>query len=983
MALKILDFTTKNGLVLCNNTIDVQNNAELLYLYEAKKLGASAVFFRRFYKENSPKPDHSEPSVCIFDKDESFFNSLEHIKLHAKLWSSGKNEVYIILSKTRIDIINARKPAEVVDDKKLSVKNLALVSTALESFNSQKFSAYLFGSGTFWEQAEFENKLDEKNSPYIHLLDYLMTVRKDFLDSNKIKLAPETTDKLLVVCILIKFLEEIKDDRGKHTLKIIYKIHKIESFAEALEKGLWLSILNDLAIEFNGEIFNRFSETEKESIQKTDLKMLSAFLRANVELETGQYFIWEQYSFKYLPAEVISAIYENFIQAESKRQNGEIEKGVVYTPIHLVNFLVDEVMPLNKPELFANQTFKILDPACGSGVFLVAAYKRLLQWWAINNSSEGNICYPQSKDAQKILEDNIYGIDVKETATLVSIFGLTTALLDKLTPPEIWNDFKFNDLSKKNIYNKNFFQWAKEAKQKELKFDLVIGNPPFNFETGKKKEDVLNHDVLKILNFKHKNIPKNNFALHFFEGSMALANKVCLIIPSNVLLYNKKSQEYRNEIFTDFTVDKIFDFTHLRRDLFHKTADTPVIALVVENKPSERKNIEHIVVKRMISTEKKIRFEIDYYDYHSVPWDWAIDEKKQFVWKTNLLGGGRLFHLVYRLNLLKNLGNFIDKKKTENNDWIINIGYITGNKKKKIKAPHIYSKERIITESFNEEGTFKTTIEKAEGFAEPRKPNLFQAPLLILKCSIGNHNIPCTLLDYDMRFKDRFVGIHAPKSHHQDLKNIYKKIKKTHNYLYLFLLWVNSAEALINKENTMSKEDIIALPFPEDEDYLTLSESETILQYDVLNYYIHLGKSIGNQGAGKIFHCKVLKDQMQEFGKTFCNSLNLIYSKNGKSWQLGKIYQTTMFSICQLGFGKNNGLKQDYFKDYDKEIKSLIEDKLSNSGAIYTRVIRIYKHINGYDCLFLIKPHAQRYWLNSIALRDADETFIEFKNAGF
>lgn len=65
-----------------------------------------------------------------------------------------------------------------------------------------------------------------------------------------------------------------------------------------------------------------------------------------------------------MPAEVISAIYENFIQAEAER-NDVVRKDVVYTPLHLVNLMIDEAMPLEQPELFDNETFKVLDPSCG------------------------------------------------------------------------------------------------------------------------------------------------------------------------------------------------------------------------------------------------------------------------------------------------------------------------------------------------------------------------------------------------------------------------------------------------------------------------------------------------------------------------------------------------------------------------------------------------------------------------------------------
>ena len=65
---------------------------------------------------------------------------------------------------------------------------------------------------------------------------------------------------------------------------------------------------------------------------------------------------------------------------------------------------------------------------------------------------------------------------------------------------------------------------------------MVIGNPPFNIEEGKKKEDILHPDLLEKINLRHKDIPNNNFALHFFETAMTLTKKICMIIPSNVLL---------------------------------------------------------------------------------------------------------------------------------------------------------------------------------------------------------------------------------------------------------------------------------------------------------------------------------------------------------------------------------------------------------------------------------------------------------------
>lgn len=987
MAAQILDFTEENGLVLCDQIDRAKNNFERLYISEVKELKATAVLFRRYYEgETNLTPSKSEPTVCVFAEKDIPCHSVEHHSVHAALWSESKVDVYIIYGKTRIDIYNARRPAEKTGEG-LSLERLALASEAIDQINKSRFSARLFGTGTFWEQREFSNELSINSSPYIHLLNYLMEVRKAFLRSDNIKLSPSTIDKLLVVCIFVKFLEEIQDHDGKHTLKEIYFKYQVDDFVEAINNQKFFDIIDDLSSEFNGKIFDQFDDEEKENIKNANLHLLSQFLSAKIDLNTQQFFLWEQYNFKQLPAEVISAIYENFIQVESQRK-GQSEKGVVYTPIHLVNFLVDEVMPLDQPELFKEGYFRILDPACGSGVFLVAAFKRLLQWWAILNSSSDKIVYPDSKTAQKILEDNIFGIDVQKTAVLVSIFGLTSALLDRLTPKEIWGKLKFKDLSERNIQrplsSSGFFQWAAQAKQNNEIFDLIIGNPPFNPIAGISKKEVLNTKFLSVIDFKHKIIPRNNFALHFFESSMVLAKKVCMIIPSNALLYDK-SYQYRRQLFTDYTISHIHDFTHLRRDLFHKAADTPVVAIIAENKLSEHQPIRHTVVKRMVASEKIIRFEIDHYDQHLVKWDWAIDPNKQFVWKTNLLGGGRLFHLIYRLSLHENLESFLSHKK-KSQDWRYSIGYIVKhNNKKKIPCDFITGNEIIEPGTFTEFGEFNKTIEYAESFVEIREKKLFQGPHIIFKLVVEKLSIPMAFVDEYLCFNSSFVGISVPEQDREELFEIYTRLFKDKKLskLYRAFILATSSKSAVYHETSMVKDDIDNLPYPQNSSYLQPSKSEIILIDEVLSFYRHLGKAITKNSSGAALHTEVNNNQLREFGEVLCEELNEIYSKNGNSWQQGDVYKTSSFTVCQLGFGPDGKLEYNLLNELDESVEKLLVNSYSNRGTIYKRVLRIYDHKNGFDCIYLIKPNTLRYWLKSIALRDADETFADFKEKGF
>jgi type I restriction-modification system DNA methylase subunit len=951
---------------------------EWLYLKESEKfpIKPSAIFFRRFYKNNeSEKPYHSEPAVCIFDVENNFFDSELHKQLHAALWSVGRNEIYILKEKTRLDIINTRKPAAKFGDNDVTLEHddLLLVKESLEKYDAFKYSTHLFQSGTFWEQDDFKKRIEGNSSPYEFLLEHLMEARKKIhSEAVEYKLSKKTVDKLLIISILVKFLEEIKVDEDKHTLNEIYQKHQIQSFAKAIENHKIFDILDELALAFNGKIFDQFTEIEKVQIQKVDLISLAQFLTADIDIPTQQFFIWKQYDFKFLPAEVINSIYENF--------TGEGEKGVVYTPIHLVNLMIDEVMPLDNAKLFENENFKVLDPSCGSGVFLVAAYKRLLQWWFINNEKPID-----SETAKRILEENIFGVDIEATAVLVSIFGLTTTLLDRLSPKEIWNNLKFKDLSKENIQECNFKDWiSNHKKNKEKYFDLIIGNPPFNASS---KGTITAKEFKTLLN---KTVSGNKLSLMFLESALYFGKKVCMIIPSNIFLYNKAStnQAYRERIFTDYTVEKIYDFTHLRKVLFHGKADTPVLALTINNQSSEYQPIEHIVVKREFQSEEKMRFEIDDYDRHLVPWQRAIDEAKHFVWKTNLLGGGVLFHLIYRLSLLRSLKGFIDEKAKENREWLYRSGYKIGGKTKKTKFDYINQGDKII--NVDEEGNLTIDLdgENTDMFESSPAAFMYEPPFIVFDQILGNDSIPTSFVEnyhkQYLYFNRDFVGISAPKSEVETLEKIFNAFTKTHAKLYQLVTLVNSGSAMILLETAIRKADIDSLPFPKNQDYLKLSNTEEFIQNDVLNYYRHLGKSPNDDGK-ILFESIIKKDpQLMQFGKTYCDTMNEFYETETQNWQVGTVTQIPNFTIYRIGFGDKNGLEFNVeLENNDSIFSNLIYNDLENAGVRFTRVIRYYKHENGYDFVCFIKPNARKYWLNSIALHDATDTYMDIKNSGY
>ncbi len=973
--LEYIGYTQNNGLVLCSEK-DSAFVSELLYLYEAEEhLGATAIFFRRHFYENQTNPYKSEPLVYIFQRNDSYFNTEDHLDLHRKIWSAGKADIYIILGQSKIEILNARVPATISPkNKQLKLNDNLLISEAISSFQDLRFAAYHFSRGVFWEQDEFKDKISAETTPHKHLLQHLLDVRDHLVKGYSGKISEDTINRLLIITILVKFLEEIKDHDGQHTLREMYSILHVKDCAEAIEEGLFLKVLHQLSSEFNGKIFQLSPEQELQ-IDAINLKPLADFLGGTLDLKSRQYSIWRLYDFKFLPAEVISAIYENFSTKN---------RGVVYTPTHLVNLLVDEVMPLHRPDIFENESFTVIDPSCGSGVFLVAAYKRMLQWKAINDYKRtGEIIYPQALEAQRILEKNIFGVDIQATATLVSIFSLTVTLLEKLTPKEIWNNLKFHDLTD-NIKQRDFFTWA--SSNPGSQFDLVIGNPPFNDENDQNNAKI-SPEVVSSIGIKHSKIPKNDLALYFFEASMAIGKKTCLILKSSQFIYNNSNvaNRYRSKVFKAYTIHKILDFTHLRRILFRPNAETSVCAVIGENTPSLGYPIEHVVVKRVSAAENKINFEIDYYDKNWVRWDWATDPRKQFVWKSNLLSGNRLFELIQRFAKLRSLDHFLEQKKSEG--WLKERGF-EGKGTNTLEGPRIIGIKESkdgVTSMFEGDYDERLIIENQKIYADkPKSEALYEAPVIIVHQKLGNELLPACLVRGDnskFYFKRDFSGISAPMEDLKEIETLYNAVfQPLKGFLdpQLYIMGI-SASAQITTETDINHKDILSLPYPKNLNKLQLTEEEEIIQSDVLTYFRHLGKAL--TGSAKLIHRNASNQQMQEYGSVFCSILNRLYKKEksggpSQKWSISGFDSYRGLTIIQFKFGANTEIQpKSYFHKlfYDK-----VYDSTSTPSNNYSRVIRIYSHDHGEDSIVFIKPSSLRYWLKTLALRDADDTLVDF-----
>lgn len=949
----------KLGIVITNEissplifTKDRDNfNADILfperfYLEKASRLEATAVYFRRF--ENRP----STPQVYIYD----FTNLLEYEEsqkkeLHRSIWSSCEVPIYIIITKQKIEIFNATKSFG-----KSEIKPFETIDV-LKDYQSKKFSFKSIDNGSFWDEENKSESFSSNQTAYEKLVEELKRATSKFLVDSK--LPKELANRLLLFGILIKYMEE---RTGKDGVKILpeslfKKYAGAKNFVDIIRSGNenFLAFLNELSKHFNGKVFE-LEEAEQKKITKIkDLKPLAEFLDG--KLDNNQYVLWSLYSFNHLPVELISSIYEEFLPKK---------KGVKYTPHYLVKLLIDESMPVENPQ----DDFSLLDPACGSGIFLVCGFKRLVEWKVIqkyNKTKKWEI--PELEELKEILKTSVYGVDKEEEAVKLAIFSLSIALCDYLEPSIIWSKLKFPNLGKENIICDDFFHWIGVNKKK---FSLVIGNPPFDEKFDSKFADEIES---KRLEEKKPKIPQTQIALLFLEEApKALTENglLCLILPAGPLLYNN-TLPFRKYIFGKYEVPQILDFTHISRVLFGVGGDIPTAALFLKNQAPSEKPILHITIRRMKASKEKIFFEIDSYDFHYV----AKEEAKfsPFIWKTNLLGGSRLSYIIDRLKDFRTVGKFLNNKINTSN-WHYGQGYIIGEKNNTKKAEYITGKLSLPTSAFTEDGINKEKLflEQTKHFKDISNKYLFLSPHILIKENIGNEKIPIEYLETNVCFKHKILGVNAPISEKNLLYSFYQDFKNN-NQLYRFYIATTSNEFMTNKSTAIQKQDIDNLPYPQNPMDLKLAPWEEIFKDDVLNYYLKFKSEGENSAIMKI----ASRRQLNEYSKVFADTLNSVYEKKDKKYRPLHHLETATFVCLSFYYGTEKQHKeQEKVELKEESLQQIVFEKASkNLGLV--RILKIYDD----NTIYFIKPKQIRYWLKSIAIRDADETFADLVNQGY
>ncbi len=944
----IADKQSDGGVILTSkleSSPDSLSPHEFFALEIAKKFNADAVYFRYFEDGRE-----SIPQIYIYDNTDGHLTNKE-AEIHTKVWSGCLVPMFIFINKDEIKIFDAREKVQIKGDLLYTsaIDTIKLAGNAISEFTTNDFA-----TGLFWEDDKYEKNFQFGTSAYKDLIDGLKKVYNDFQGESG--LSPHVSLKLLVQCLLVKYLEE-RDEESGYFAKSYFKNHfGCNNFCEVISSGQLLALLDKLSTHFNGKIFEwslQDEKAERNAINKAKVKKLATYLDGNTK--NDQYVIWRLYSFSHLPVELISSVYEELL--------GKGKKDTVYTPDMVASTLVDECMPLKNPK----ENFRLIDVSCGSGIFLVKAYKRIIQWWRYQKWKETGIMEkPDLVTMTQLLKGSIFGIDIQGDAVRLSVFSLALALLDDLDPKTIWTKLRFENLNS-NITERDFFDFISDGSTKN--FDLVIGNPPFNPPNGINNGNYYSHLQTKYNYQSEIDIPDHNLALLFLVEAMTLLKPdaiLCLIQPSGPLLY-QDDEAFKKAIFSKYNLLQVIDFTKLGDVLWGK-ANIATVAVFLKNSPPDENAISHITVQRTAANLKKLFLELDHYDFHSISKESAI--ANPYIWKSNIIGGGRLVPLVERLSKLRTLRQFLSSK--EPSGWKSGEGFIENKNGKPIT--YITGKDFLPSKSLTEKG-----IDRKEIYACPvkkfhRKTNklIFTPPHILWRSNISTQKLLIYFSREYLVFRNKIVGIHAPENELSELKSLFEYLNSNSDLLRFYIL-TTSSQLKVNRHSVPMTEDLMNVPYPSEISDSKLSASENIVISDILKYQLNpVGEKILSYPAGK--------SDLKLFAKFFLKTLNSVYKTNGNEFQLFKTLDAGKYFALHIVYSPqefDDGFEVNI--DLEFYLNKFIPQREANQKSQIQRILKYY----GKDTLILVKPKNLKYWLPSIALRDADETFVDYVKSGF
>jgi hypothetical protein len=956
-----------------------------------------------------------EAFFCIDNKPiVLFYNSPKNKDgLFKAIWNFNESPVVIINEPDTVGIFNGlsylkeeKTLAKLEDESKLNV-----------------FSYFKLVTGKTWQ--DYENKFKYQNRVDYKLLENIRAARDILV--NDYEIDSSLSNALIGKCIFIRYLI---DRHVRIKFDGTLREWKNDEFCSLLSnKTRTIRFLNYLKDQFNGEAF-LLEDSNLKEIPGEAFGVLSRLMQGT-EIATGQMSLFDIYDFSIIPVEFISNVYEHFIGEEN-----QAKKGAYYTPVFLVDYILTETVEKyfdGNPEEY---NCKVLDPACGSGIFLVEALRRMIEHYKDINKITSTRTKSFKDILRKITEENIYGIDQDENAINVAVFSIYLALLDYQDPKDIEN-FKFPKLINKNFFTNDFFDLDADFNNiiKTINFNFILGNPPWKRGSDK------NALFMKYIKARKKResseangkpqatISNNEIAQAFLlrTSDFSTTQTRCALIVTSKTFYNLNGKDFRKYLLHNYFIDKFFELAPVRREVFDRSNDPSIAPAAIlffhyaHGDATDKNVIKHIALKpnRFFSLFKIFMLQRNDYkqviQYRLIKHDW--------LWKTLVYGSYIDFNFIKRLKddyttidkIIYNENKFLVKQglKKKDGDKKINIEQLVDwafldKDKKELKQFYIapcHEKWKISTVGYIYRENNSVVAD------------VFTPPSLLVSDAVNNKYQSITALSLSkLVFTDKTTSIKAYSKKDINCLRILSGLLNLNLFAYYILQtgsnigiereqvhdkekfsfpylnnptiaqYVEKIESISKKLFNKKQTAITPTQTLEDEkkkliedlndeilSSFDLDEQERVLVDYAVNITIPL--IMKHKGYEKeLFQPLKIEDPfLTNYAEVFLNRFRNSFERRNKKFTLQILHSNY---IIGMFFRVTNKANNKEPISWEKTSENNLLQKLSSLGyQKITESLFIQKDVRGFekDGFYVIKPNEKKLWHKAIAYLDAEE----------
>ncbi|MBA3316431.1 MAG: N-6 DNA methylase [Planctomycetaceae bacterium] len=621
----------------------------------------------------------ADHAPLIYFKQTKRLTAKRVYELHKQFWNHGGAPVLVLISDEQVQVYSGMTgpTADVPVDGDLPslVETLDRVASGLREFLTSVESGEFFH-----KNARYFNPAERVDRD---LLNNLKDARDKLGTASHCRIPETVLDALLCrlvfTCYLFdrkvigeSYLSGLGIKGASHLREVLNRPPKNEA------KAALYGLFKKLGEDFNGDLFSHNLEAEAPLILDEHVQILSDFFQGTT-IRTGQKSFWP-YDFAFIPIETISAIYERFLKASDQ------QTGAFYTPRFLAEVVLDIALK-DCPSLIGK---RFLDPACGSGIFLVGLFNRIAEEWKQANPSARND--RKSRELMQLLRESLFGVDISETACRIAAFSLYLAYLDQLSPRDIQelqqkgralpklivseND-SASETDAGNIRHADFFD-KNAGVPSDVAF--VIGNPPWG---GIAKET---SPAGKWCAAQGKRLPDKQIAAAFvWKGAehVDVDGRVCFVLPHGVLFnHSTTAIPFQKQWVQSHAIDRVLNLADLRFLLFEKVIHPAVVVSYQRAAPADASHrIEYWTPKGDWTVTKAEVITVAPQDRTSLTVGELLRNldgpDAPQIWKQRYWATARDWRLLERLSLFPRLRDMVrqPREKSSEKRWLIAEGF--------------------------------------------------------------------------------------------------------------------------------------------------------------------------------------------------------------------------------------------------------------------------------------------------------------------